>query len=85
MINLKEVITKHPESMESASKLRAYLIDMYPQEECNITIITTIFECGITEEIKNAKGEIDDITINSYCNRLESDYGYSRKFSLECL
>lgn len=85
MINLKEVITKYPECLESASKLRSYLVDLYPQEKRNINIITTIFECGIAEEIKNAQGEIDDITIHSYCNRLENDYAYSVAFSRECV
>lgn len=85
MINLKEVITKYPECLESASKLRSFLVDLYPEEKRSIAIITTIFDCGIAEEIKNAKGEIDDLTINSYCNRLENTYAYSTKFSRECL
>ena len=85
MIDLKEVIIKYPGCLENASKLRSYLVDLYPEEKRNITIITTIFDCGIAEEIKKAKGAIDEIVISSYCNRLENIYAYSPKFSRECL
>ena len=83
MINLKDVITKYPECLESASKLRSYLFDLYPEEKARIRVIVDSFDCGIAEEIKNAHGEIDDITINSYCHRLENNYAYSNKFSRE--
>ena len=85
MINLKEVITKYPECLESASKLHSYLVDLYPNEKRNITIITTIFDCGIASEIKNTNGIIEEFKIASYCNRLENDYAYSPKFTKECL
>lgn len=85
MINLKEVITKYPECLESASKLRSYLVDLYPNEKRNITIITTIFDCGIASEIKNTNGVVEEFKIASYCNRLENDYAYSPKFTKECL
>ena len=85
MINLKEVITKYPECLESASKLHSYLVDLYPEEKRSITIITTIFDCGIAEEIKNNKDNIDVMTLTSYCNKLENEYAYSPKYSKECL
>ena len=85
MIDLKQVIIKYPGCLESAGKLRSYLVDLYPEEKRNITIITTIFDCGIAEEIKKTKGTLDEIIISSYCNRLENNYAYSPKFSRECL
>ena len=49
MINLKEVITKYPECLESASKLRSYLVDFYTEEKARIRIIVDSFTSGIYE------------------------------------
>ena len=85
MINLKEVITKYPECLESRTKLRSYLVDLYPAEKRDISIICLIFESGIAEEIKNANGEIDDITINNYLFRLENAFGISKNIARNCV
>ena len=84
MIDLKEVITKYPECLESSEKLRAYLTDLYPNEKAKVSIIVAIFNCGIAEEIERSK-KIDDVTIERFCTRLENDYGYSTKLARECI
>ena len=84
MIDLKEVITKYPECLESSEKLRAYLTDLYPSEKAKVSIIVAIFNCGIAGEIKNS-ASIEDIVIERFCTRLENDYGYSQKLSKECI
>lgn len=85
MINLKDVITKYPECLESASKLRSYLCDLYPTEKRDITIISTIFDCGIADTIKLSNGRIDEMTVRSLCSRLENNYAFSPRFSKNCL
>ena len=84
MIDLKSVVEKYPESLNSAEKLRAYLTDLYPSEKAKVGIVVSIFSCGIADEIKRSK-KIDDVTIERFCTRLENDYGYSQKISSECL
>lgn len=84
MIDLKEVITKYPECLESSEKLRAYLTDLYPNEKAKVSIIVAIFNCGIAEEIKNSSS-VEDIVIERFCTRLENDFGYSRKLSNDCI
>lgn len=83
MIDLKEVIEKYPESLDNAGKLRAYLIDLYPEERAIANIIVAIFECGIAEEIK--RGESDQLALAAYAARLEKNYGFSQELSRECL
>ena len=84
MIDLKDVITKYPECLENSEKLKAYLTDLYPSEKAKVSIIVAIFNSGIADEIKKSSN-IDEINITRYCNKLESDFGFSQKFSNECL
>ena len=83
-MDLKSVVEKYPESLNSAEKLRAYLTDLYPNEKAKVGIVVSIFSCGIAEEIERSK-TIDDVTIERFCTRLENDYGYSSKLSRECI
>ena len=84
MIDLKEVITKYPECLESSEKLRAYLTDLYPNEKAKVSIIVAIFNCGIADEIKNMK-TIDEMALSRFCNRLENEFGFSQKLVRNCL
>lgn len=84
MINLKELITKYPQCLESSDKLRSYLKNLYPNEKARINILVSIFACGIAENIKNKKG-LSELEKANYCNTLENEFGYSEKLSQECL
>lgn len=84
MIDLKEVITKYPECLESSEKLRAYLTDLYPNEKAKVSIIVAIFSCGIANEIKRMN-TIDEMVLSRYCDKLENDFGFYAKLSKECI
>ena len=84
MIDLKEVITKYPECLENSEKLKAYLTDLYPSEKAKVSIIVAIFNSGIADEIKKSSN-IDEIDITRYCNKLENNFGFSQRLSIECL
>ena len=71
MINLKEVITKYPECLESSEKLKAYLTDLYPDEKAKVSIIVAISNSGIAEEIKKLE-TVDEMTISRFCDKLVS-------------
>ena len=83
MIDLKEIITKYPECLESAAKLKSYLADLYPEEKARCSILATIFDVGIAEQINN--GKVDNLSVDSYCNSLEDTYGYSPRLIRECV
>ncbi len=84
MIDLKSVITKYPECLNTSDKLKAYLTDIYPDEKARVRIIVSIYYCGIVDEIKKSTA-VDEITIIRYCNKLENEFGFSKKLSYECI
>ena len=87
MIDLKEAITKYPNCLESKDKFKAILSDVYPDrsDKIYIKVLSDVLDCGIVDEIKKKKGEIDNITLAKYRDKLESTYGYSAKLSIESL
>ena len=85
MINLKELIVKYPDSLESSNKLRAYIIDLYPDEKKYFaTILATLLDYGIIEKIQD-KDNIDNIFIDTICMKMENDYGYVKSYTRECV
>ena len=84
MIDLKEVIKKYPECLESSEKLKAYLTDLYPSEKAKVSIIVDIFESGLIAEIKKSSF-VDNILIVRLSEEIERIYGHSQKNSQDCL
>ena len=83
VINLKELINEHPDCLSSGERLKAYLLDLYPNEFGRINILVSLFEYGITKKIeKGFEHNIDEI--NDYINKFIIDYGFQRKIAEEC-
>ena len=55
MIDLKSVVEKYPECLDSATKFKSYMMDLYPDNsnKARIRILADIVDCGIALEIKN--------------------------------
>lgn len=85
MIDLKSVVEKYPECLDSATKFKSYMMDLYPDNsnKARIRILADIVDCGIALEIKN--GKTDSISISNFCNTMENQYGYSVKLVEECI
>ena len=85
MIDLKSVVEKYPECLDSSSKFKSYMMDLYPDNsnKAHIRILADIVDCGIALEIKN--GKTDSISISIFCNTMENQYGYSTKLVEECV
>ena len=85
MIDLKSVVEKYPECLDSATKFKSYMMDLYPDNsnKACIRILADIIDCGIALEIEN--GKTDNISISNFCNTMESQYGYSAKLVGECI
>ena len=84
MINLKEVIAKYPECLESESKLRSYLVDLYPDEKLYAGILADMLSDGIVDEMKG-KSNIDTLTFGVLCDKVENKRGLARKYVEGCL
>ena len=85
MIDLRSVVEKYPECLDSATKFKSYMMDLYPDNsnKARIRILADIVDCGIALEIKN--GKTDSISISNFCNTMENQYGYSAKLVEECV
>lgn len=84
MFNLKEVVKKYPECLDSEDKLKAYLSDLYPNEKAKINIVVSIYKNEMFDKIKQSKN-IDDMEIERFCTILEKDFGFSKSISKECI
>ena len=85
MIDLKNVINNYPECLDSATKFKSYMLDLYPDNtnKAHIRILTDMVDCGIAAEIKN--GKTDNLSVVNFCNTMENQYGYSEKLVEECI
>ena len=83
MIDLKSVVEKYPECLESATKFKSYMMDLYPEnaDRARIKVLTDVINCGIVDEIKD--GKTDSISIANYRDKMENAFGYSGRLVLE--
>lgn len=85
MIDLKSVVEKYPECLDSAAKFKSYMMDLYPEnaDRARIKVLTDVINCGIVDEIKD--GKTDSISIANYRDKMENAFGYSGRLVLESI
>ena len=74
MINLKTVIEKYPQCMESSWTLRSFLKDIYPEDMLHINLAVNVYEAGIAKKI-SSMSYVDEQHMRIFMRRLENDYG----------
>lgn len=84
MIDLKSILSNHPNCLSSRAAFKSVLMDSYPDEKRAVNILTIMFECGIVQKIKS-KSVLGDNDFQALLLQLESDYGISSKYSNECV
>ncbi|HCT16000.1 MAG TPA: hypothetical protein DIW36_01045, partial [Ruminococcaceae bacterium] len=78
-INLKSVITQYPACLSDDKKLKAILLDLYPNGfKGLIHVLCTIQMAGITSEMQN-KGTVDELDLCRYRRILQENYGLMGK------
>ena len=85
MIDLKKVITKYPECLESASKLRAYLCDLYPDEKTGLLNVIVLITTTDYYKIIKSSETIDDLLLFRWVKKIEDDYGYAETHIVEAI
>ena len=84
-IDLKSIIKQHPDCVTNGTKLKAILLDLYPNVSRGVVnSIITILNSGIADEIQQSKA-VGDIEINRWLNILENDYCMSGTVVKDCL
>ena len=81
-INLKSVITQYPVCLSDDKKLKAVLLDLYPNGSKGlIHVLCTIQMAGITSEMQS-KGAADELDLCRYRRILQENYGLMGKNTL---
>ena len=84
-INLKQIITEFPDCITNGAKLKAILLDTYPEVSKGIiNAILIISNSGIAKEIQNS-ANIDKIATDRWLKKLENDYCMSGSTVEKCL
>ena len=84
MIDLKSVINQYPEYVQDGKKLKLLLSDLYPSESLYASILCSMLDDGIVDEIKN-KQQMDKLTLANLSSRMEKKHGYAQKYIDGCL
>lgn len=84
-INLKQIITEFPDCVTNGAKLKAILLDTYPEiSKGIINAILIVSNSGIAKEIQNS-ANIDKIATDRWLKKLENDYCMSGSTVEKCL
>lgn len=84
-IDLKQLIEQYPEVLTDGTKLKAYILDLYPQcKRGMVNILVAIQQCGIVEEVKKTK-DISVFQTERWIAILEEQFGYSEKLAKEAI
>lgn len=84
MIDLKTILKSYPNCLSSRAAFRAVLMDTYPDEKRTVNVLTSLFECGVTNKIK-AKKYIDANEMHALIAQIENEYGISGQYSQEAI
>lgn len=78
-LNLKSVIKQYPVCLSDDKKLKAILLDLYPNGSKGlIHVLCTIQMAGITSEMQS-KGAVDELDLCRYRRILQENYGLMGK------
>lgn len=84
MIDLKSVINQYPEYVQDGKKLKSLLSDLYPSESLYASILCSMLDDGVVDEIKG-RDIIDKLTFTNLSSRIEAKHGYAQKYIDGCL
>lgn len=82
MVDLKLLLDSHPNCLSSRAVLRSHLLDMFPTEKRSANILSSIFECGISQKIQYMK-ILTEQDVQVFVNQLDREYGIAPKYAAE--
>lgn len=84
-INLKQIIEQFPDCITNGAKLKAILLDLYPEiSKAIVNTLVIMANSGIAKEIHDSKN-VNELDKSRWINKLENDYGLSEKFTSQCV
>lgn len=83
--DLKQLIEQYPEVLTDSTKLKAYIIDLYPQcKRGMVNILVAIQQCGIVSEMQASKNP-SALDMSRWKKVLDDDYGFAGRTAETCL
>ena len=84
-IDLKQLIKQYPEVLTDGTKLKAYILDLYPQcKRGMVNILVAIQQCGIVSEMQANKNP-SALDMCRWKKVLDDDYGFAGATAEACL
>lgn len=84
-IDLKQLIEQYPEVLTDGTKLKAYILDLYPQcKRGMVNILVAIQQCGIVLEMQASKNP-SALDMSRWKKVLNDDYGFAEAMAETCL
>ena len=84
-IDLKQLIEQYPEVLTDGTKLKAYILDLYPQcKRGMVNILVAIQQCGIVAEMQASKNP-SALDMSRWKKVLDDDYGFAGATAETCL
>ena len=84
-IDLKHLIEQHPEVLTDHTKLKAYILDLYPNcKRGMVNILVAIQQCGIVAEMQASKNS-SALDMGRWKKCLEDDVGFTGALVETCL
>ena len=84
-IDLKQLVEQYPEVLTDGTKLKAYILDLYPQcKRGMVNILVAIQQCGIVSEMQANKNP-SALDMSRWKKVLDDDYGFAGATAETCL
>lgn len=84
-IDLKQLVEQYPEVLTDGTKLKAYILDLYPQcKRGMVNILVAIQQCGIVSEMQASKSP-SALDMSRWKKVLDDDYGFAGRTAETCL
>ena len=84
-IDLKQLIEQYPEVLTDGTKLKAYILDLYPQcKRGMVNILVAIQQCGTVSEMQASKNP-SALDMSRWKKVLDDDYGFAGATAEICL
>ena len=85
-LDLKAVIQQYPDCTVNRARLKATLLDCYPQAEHRreINVILAVYESGVLSKFQG-KNSLSQLESSALCTQLENDYGIAGEYAVEGL
>ena len=83
-LDLKSLFLQNPDCVYSRKKLRATLLDLYPEHRQDVSIILLVYDSGLLTKIRE-KGSLAPLETAAMCSKIENEYGIPPELTVKAI